>query len=99
MSPGGRGTAPGVSPRADRGAVAVQDLCLVLVPRGRRPVRVQDQGPAPPVDRDLVVKRAEQHAICGAGLAPVGLVLRMVHLARRRGLVASPGPPALAVPQ
>ena len=46
----------GFSPRPDRGSVAVQDLGLVLVPRGGGAVGVQDQGPAPPVDRDLVVE-------------------------------------------
>ncbi|HMI25604.1 MAG TPA: hypothetical protein VK594_14040, partial [Streptosporangiaceae bacterium] len=74
-------------PRTDRGSMAVQDLRLVLIPRGRRPVGVQDQGPAPPVNDHLVVECAQEHAVCGTGLAPVGLVLRMVQLTRRRGLV------------
>ena len=38
---------PGPLPGPGGRPVAVQDLRLVLVPRGRRPVRVQDQGPAP----------------------------------------------------
>ena len=38
-------------------------LGLVLVPRRRRPVRVDDQGPAPAVDDDLVVEGAEQDAV------------------------------------
>jgi hypothetical protein len=46
-------------PRTDRGSVAVQDLRLVLVPGGGGAVGVQDQGPAPPVDDDLVVVRHE----------------------------------------
>src|SRR5271165_905004 len=59
-------------PRADRGAVAVQDLGLVRVPGGGGAVGVQDQGPAPPVDHDLVVKEAQEHAVFDAGLAAVG---------------------------
>jgi hypothetical protein len=46
----------GVSSRANRRSVAVQDLGLVRVPRGGGTVRVQDQGPAPPVDHNLVVE-------------------------------------------
>src|SRR3982074_966981 len=54
---------PGRLPGAGGGAVAVEDFGLVLVPRAGRPVRVHDQRPAPPVDDDLVVERAEQHAV------------------------------------
>ena len=52
-------------------SVAVQDLRLVLVPRGRGAVRVQDQGPALLVDHDLVVEKTEQDAVLDAGLAAV----------------------------
>src|SRR6266576_1438504 len=78
---GRKGDSPrGISPRADRRAVAVQDLGLVLVPGGGGPVGVQHQGPALPVDRDLVVVGAQQHAVLGAGRAAVGLVPGVVHL-------------------
>jgi hypothetical protein len=43
--------------------VAVQHLGLVLVPGGGRPVRVDDQGPAPAVDGDLVVEGAKEYAV------------------------------------
>jgi len=69
--------------------VAVQDLRLAGVPRGGGTVRVQDQGPAPPVNYDLVVKPAQEHAVFGAGLAAVFLVPDVVHFARTGGLVAS----------
>src|SRR5438132_946072 len=87
-------TVTGLSPGADRRAVAAQELGLVLVPGGGGPVRVQHQRPAPPVNRHLVVKGTEQHAVFGAGLAAVGLVLDMMNLARGGGLVTSAGPPA-----
>jgi hypothetical protein len=57
------GSEPGLLPGAGRGSVAVQDFGLVLVPRGGGPVGVDDEGPAPPVDHDLVVERAEQDAV------------------------------------
>src|SRR5258706_12515641 len=88
----------GWSPRADRGSVAVQDLGLVLVPRRGGAVGVQDQGPAPPVDHDLVVEETQQDAVLGAGLAAVLLVLGVVHLAGAGGLVAAAGPLAVPVP-
>ena len=50
-------------PGPGRRPVAVEHLGLVLVPGGRRPVRVDDQGPAPAVDRDLVVEPAQKHAV------------------------------------
>jgi DeoC/LacD family aldolase len=62
-------------------SVAVQHLGLVLVPGGGGPVGVQHQGPALPVDRDLVMEGAQQHAVFGAGLAAVGFVPGVVHLA------------------
>src|SRR6266487_4032430 len=72
---GWKGDSPrGISPRADRRAVAVQDFRLVLVPRGGGAVGVQHQGPALPVDRDLMMVRAQQHAVPGAGRAAVGFV-------------------------
>ncbi len=50
---------PGVLPGAGGWAVAVQHFGLVRVPGGGGAVGVQDQGPAPPVDTDLVVERAQ----------------------------------------
>jgi len=49
---------PGRLPGPGGGSVAVQDLRLVLVPRRGGAVRVDDQGPAPAVDGDLVVEGA-----------------------------------------
>ena len=66
----------------------------VVVPSGFR-TRVQ---PHRWID-DLVVERAEQHAVLDGCLPAVGLVLDVVHLARRGGLVAPPGPLAVLVPQ
>ena len=50
---------PGCHPGRTGWAVAVEDLRLVGVPGGGGAVGVQDQGPAPPVDHDLVVEPAE----------------------------------------
>ena len=83
---------PGPLPGPGGRSVAVQDLRLVLVPRGCRPVGVEDQGPALLVDHDLVVEETKQDAVPGAGLAAVLLVLDVVHVARRRGLVAAARP-------
>src|SRR5439155_21354705 len=74
-------------------------LGLVLVLRAGRPVRVHHQRPAPAVDGDLVVEGAQEYAVLDGRLAAVGLVLGVVHLARRRGLVAPAGPLAVPVPQ
>src|SRR6185437_14702917 len=60
--PGAQG-APGMLPGPDRGSVAVEHLGLVLVPGRGRPVRVDDQGPAPAVDRDLVMEPAQKYAV------------------------------------
>jgi len=49
---------PGRLPGPVGWSVAVEHFGLVLVPRAGRPVRVDDQGPAPAVDDDLVVKPA-----------------------------------------
>ena len=89
----------GVLPGADGGAVAVQDFRFVGVPRGGGAVGVQDQGPAPPVDDDLMVEETQQDAVFGAGLAAVGLVPDVVDLACGGGLVAAAGPPAVLVAQ
>src|SRR5258705_6805572 len=86
-------------PGAGGWSVAVQHLGLVLVPRARRPVRVDDQRPAPPVDDDLVVERTQQDTVRYGRLPAVGLVLGMVHLARPGGLGAAAGPLAVPVPQ
>src|SRR6516162_4950995 len=87
------------SPGSGGWAVAVDDLGLVRVPRGGRPVRVQDHGPALLVDDHLVVEEAEQGAVGDAGRAAVGLVAQVVHLAAGRGLVAAAGEPAVLVAQ
>src|SRR6185312_6341451 len=58
-----RGSGPGLLPGAGGWSVAVQDLRLLLVPRAGGPVRVDDQGPAPPVNHDLVVERTKKHAV------------------------------------
>src|SRR6185369_4734432 len=47
---------------------------FVLLPRGGGAVGVDDQGPAPAVDDDLVVEGAQQHAVLDGGGAAVGLV-------------------------
>jgi len=67
------GLEPGRLPGSGGWSVAVQHLGLVLVPRAGRPVRVDDQGPAPAVDHDLVVEGAEQDAVLGRRRAAVGL--------------------------
>src|SRR3984885_15584964 len=87
----------GLLPGAGGGAVAVQDFGVVGVPGGGGAVGVQDQGPAPPVDHDLVVEKTQQDALPGAGVAAVGFVLDVVHLARGGGLVAAAGPAAVLV--
>jgi len=63
-TPGACRALPGPGGRA----VAVEFLGLVLVPGGRRPVGVQDQGPALLVDDNLVVVRHESR-ICASELA------------------------------
>ena len=79
--------------------MAVELLGFVFVPGGGGAVGVQDQGPAPAVDHDLVVEPAQKHAVLDAGRAAVGLVPGVVDLARLGGLVAPPGPLAVLVPQ
>jgi hypothetical protein len=79
--------------------VTVQHFGLVLVLRRSRPVRVQHQGPAPAVNRHLMVEAAQQHAVFEAGGAAVGLVLDVVDLAGGGGLVAAAGPAAVPVAQ
>src|SRR6201995_477481 len=68
------GSEPGLLPGAGRGAVAVQDFGLVLVPRGGGAVGVDGQGPAPAVNHDLVVEGAQEHAVLDGGRAAAGLV-------------------------
>src|SRR6266568_3804823 len=90
---------PGGLPGPGRGAVAVQDFRLVLVPGGGGTVRVQHDGPALLVDHHLMVEGAEQRAFGDAGGAAVGLVGQVMHLAGGGGLVAAAGEPAALVPQ
>src|SRR5580765_6432820 len=86
-------------PGPDRGSVAVQHLGLVLVPGRSGAVRVDDQGPAPAVDRDLVMEPAQKYAVLDGRGAAVGLVPGVVHLAGLGGLVAPARPLAVLVPQ
>src|ERR1700757_1147617 len=79
--------------------VAVEDLGAVRIPRGGGAVGVQDQLPAPAVDDDLVMKKAEQNAGLDAGGAAVLLVADVVDLASGGGLGAAAGPPAVLVAQ
>ena len=92
------GLEPGRLPGSGGWSVAVEHFGLVLVPRAGRPVRVHDQGPAPAVDDDLVVERAEQNAVLDGRVAAVGFVAGVVDLGPG-GLVAPAGPLAVPVPQ
>src|SRR6516225_2364226 len=75
LVPNGPGSPPRRRlPRPGWGSVAVQHLGLVLVPGGGGAVRVQYQGPAPPVDRHLVMERAQQDTVRDRGLPAVGPV-------------------------
>jgi hypothetical protein len=78
-----------MSPGAGWGSVAVQDFGAVGVPGGGGAVGIQYQRPAPPVNHDLVVVRAQQHAISEAGGATVSFVLDMVYLTGGGWLVAA----------
>src|SRR5580658_9231320 len=89
---------PGGLPGAGGWAVAAQDLGPVAVPRGGGPVRVADQGPAHPVNHQVMVEEADQDAIIDTGFAAVALMPEVVHLTRRRGLITAPGPLAMPVP-
>ena len=71
------------------GAVAAQDFGAVRAPGGGGAVGVHGDGPAPAVDRDLVVEGAVQAAVPDAGLAAVGLVGEMFDLAGGGGLAAA----------
>src|SRR5581483_3664559 len=88
---------PGALPGAGGWSVAVQDPGLVLVPGDSGAVGIYHEGPAEPVDHDLVMVIAEQHAVAETGLAAAGPGLRMVHVAGPGGLVASAGPLAVLV--
>src|ERR1035441_105138 len=79
-------------------AVAVQDLGFIGAVSSGGAVGVQDDGPAPLMDDDMVVEPAVQSAVVDAGLAAVGLVGDVVDLAAGRGLVAAAGEPAVLVP-
>ena len=73
--------------KADAGLM--EDLGTVGVPGGGGAVGVQDQGPAAPVDHDLMAERAQQDTADQAGGAAVGFVLDVMHLAGCGGLVAA----------
>src|SRR5579864_4276752 len=51
-SPPRRNTGPGELPGPGGRAVTVEHLGTIRIPRGGRPVRIQDELPAPPVDDD-----------------------------------------------
>ena len=72
--PAARGV-PGPLPGPGGWPVAVQDFRLVLVPRGRGAVRVQDQGPALLVDHDLVVEKQSRTQSLALVLPPCFLCL------------------------
>jgi hypothetical protein len=59
----------------------MDDLGLVLVPGCGRAIRVQDHGPAPLVNDNLVVKETKQGAVFDAGRAAVLAVPQVVDLA------------------
>src|ERR1035437_6832594 len=80
-------------------AVAAQDFGFVPVPGGGGAVGVADQGPAHPVDHDVMVIPAQQDAVLQAGDAAVALVPEVVDLAGCGGLVAAACPLAELVPQ
>ncbi len=86
-------------PGPGRRAVASQDLRLVPVPRRRGAVRVQDQRPAPPVDDDVMVEPAQEHAILDAGFPAASPVLDVVDFTCGGGLPAATGPLAVLVPE
>ena len=68
----------GRSAGADGRAVAVDDLGLVLVPGRGRAIRVQDHGPAPLMDDNLVGKkqnRAQSLTLVGVAVGPVPQVV------------------------
>ena len=71
----------GYLPGAGGWAVTVEGLGAVGVPGGGGPVGVQDQGPAPPVDHDLVMVGTQKDAVGEAGRTAVRQVLDVVHLA------------------
>ena len=78
--------------------MAVQDLAVGAAGFGAA-VGVQDQGPAEPVDTDLVVVMTQQDQVAQAGRAAVGAVGDVVDLAAGGGLVAAAGPRAVPVAQ
>jgi len=63
------------------GSVAVQGFGAVGAAGGGGAVGVQGDGPAPLVDRDMVVEKAVQGAAVDAGGAAVGQVGDVVHFA------------------
>src|SRR5579859_1641866 len=72
---------PGASSGSGGWAVAVEDLGFVFVPGGGGAVGVEHDGPAPAVDDDLVVERAEQGAVLYRGVAAVGFAGQVVDFA------------------
>src|SRR5271166_1320138 len=61
-------------------------------------VGVEYEPPAAAVDAHVVVELAQQHAVADGGLAAVGLVLQVVHVAPG-GWPSAAGPGAAAVPE
>src|SRR5579871_972732 len=90
---------PGRLPGAGGWSVAVQGFGAVGVPGGGGPIGIEDQGPAPAVNHDLMVEPAQQNAVFGTGGAAVRLVPDVVDFAGLGGLVAASGPPAPLVAQ
>jgi hypothetical protein len=67
----------------------VQGFAVVVVPGGGGAVGVDHQGPAVPVDDDLVVEVAQQDAVLQGCFPAVGLVGGVVDLAGGGGLGAA----------
>src|SRR5580698_3717563 len=76
--------------------VTVERPRLTRADHGRGAVGVEGNGPAPPVNRDQMVKPAQQQQIPQAGRTAVLSVLDVVNVARR-GWLLTAGEPAVLV--
>jgi hypothetical protein len=80
-----------------RRGMVPDDLSAVGAAGFHRPVGVEDDLPAPPVDACFMMKFAEKAAIFDGGFASVALVSDVMHVGGRGGPVAAPGPRAVPV--
>src|SRR5580693_9982576 len=80
-------------------AVAVEDFGAVGAAGGGGAVGIEGDGPAPLMDRYMMVEETVQGAAVDAGLPAVGQVGHMVHFTGCGGLVAAAGPAAMLVAQ